>query len=193
MHPARYLSGALCLALALASGGCLREKIVVAGREDRLSLRAGLLYRAGSPFTGTVAENYPDGTARTRVSYRAGKRHGKSLTFYANGKRAEIRVFARGLKEGHHKGWWESGRKRFEYRFRKGMPVGVAREWYEDGTPAREMRYAQGVEAGLQRAWRRNGVLYSNYEVRAGRQYGVVNARMCYSVKNGQGVYASGH
>ena len=51
------------------------------------------------------------------------------------------------------------------------------------------MHYANGVEVGLQRAWRENGTLYANYEVRDGKRYGVVNARLCYSIKDGEGVF----
>jgi hypothetical protein len=49
------------------------------------------------------------------------------------------------------------------------------------------MHYDKGVEVGMQRAWRENGTLYVNYEVRGGRRYGIINERLCYSVRDGKG------
>src|SRR6185369_7580976 len=113
---------------------------------------------------GTLEERYPSGQVRWKRDYR------------------------RGEKNGVHVGWWENGRKMFEYRFRDDAYEGRWREWYPDGKPAKEMRYKKGRETGLQRAWRSNGTLYANYEARDGRLYGVINARLCYSVKDGKGV-----
>lgn len=183
------LLGFLCAAL----GGCLREPpSVTRGPGDGLTLRNGVLYRAGAPFSGTVLARWEDGTLRAREPYARGRKDGEEIAYYPSGKLHWRRPFKQGVKEGTHVGWWENGQKMFEYPFHKGAYQGVTREWYATGAPAREGRYVNGAEAGLQRAWRENGTLYANYEARDGRQYGVINARLCYSVKNGQGVYAAG-
>jgi antitoxin component YwqK of YwqJK toxin-antitoxin module len=180
-------SCAWVLAACLGSG-----PMVERGPGDGLSLRNGVLFREGAPFSGIVRTTWENGTPRTLEPYLRGKKHGEEIEYYPSGKLRWKRPFRRGVKEGRHVGWWENGRKMFEYRFHKGEYAGTTREWYPTGAPAREGRYLNGVEAGLQRAWRENGTLYSNYEARGGRNYGVVNARMCYSVKDGRGAYASG-
>lgn len=162
---------------------------VTRGPGDGLSLHEGLLHRGGVPFTGTVIDTFPGGTVRARTAYAEGGKHGASREYYASGAIRWKRSFARGVKEGRHAGWWENGNRMFAYRFHNGEYRGDAREWYEDGSPAREMHYAHGAESGMQRAWRLNGTLYANYEARDGRQYGIVNSRLCYSVKDGAGVY----
>lgn len=174
MNKAFFGGALLCGLLGLGLSGCLGSGPTVArGPGDGLSLDgkgpcAARLCRDGKPFSGFVTENYPSGKIRWKREYR------------------------HGLKDGLHLGWWENGRKMFEYHFRKDVYHGAFREWYADGRPAKEMHYERGAEAGLQRAWRANGTLYANYEARDGRLYGVINARLCYSVKDGRGVYTAG-
>ncbi len=98
-----------------------------------------------------------------------------------------------GAKDGVHEGWWENGRKKFEYHFTLDEYDGDVREWYPDGSPALHLQYKNGRESGLQRAWRENGTLYANYEAREGKNFGVINARLCYSVKDGAGVFHAAH
>ena len=56
----------------------------------------------------------------------------------------------------------------------------TVRENYPGGQPFRVQHYnRQGQEQGLQTFWRPDGTLHSNYEVRNGRRYGLVNAKPC--------------
>jgi len=186
------VSFALCIGFAAVFNGCLRDPApIVRGPGDGLSDREGLVYRGDKPFSGTVQENWPGGSVRTLDPYRHGKKEGEEIEYYPSGKIHWKRAFKDGEKEGLHAGWWENGQKMFEYHFHKGLYKGTTREWYPSGVLAREGHYEKGVEAGLQRAWRENGVLYTNYEAREGRQYGVINSRVCYSVKDGKGVYSA--
>ena len=98
-------------------------------------------------------------------------------------------MYVNGLKGCVHEGWWENGARKFEYHFDQGNYDGDVKEWYPDGKPSLLLHYKHGVEIGLQRAWRENGTLYANYEVKDGRQFGIVNARLCYSVKDGEGIF----
>jgi hypothetical protein len=174
---------------ALLATGCRAREPVVRGPGDGFSERGGVLFREAEPFTGIVVDTFPGGAVRARAGYAKGRRQGKSLEYYPSGKLRWAREYRRGVKEGLHEGWWENGRRMFAYRFRKGLYEGEALEWYPDGKPSRVMRYVHGEEKGLQRAWRPNGALYANYEVRDGRQYGIVNARLCYTVRDGKGVF----
>lgn len=56
---------------------------------------------------------------------------------------------------------------------------GEFRTWHSNGQLAEVRRYVEGREDGLQQSWTPEGVMYLNYEVRAGRRYGLVNSRPC--------------
>jgi hypothetical protein len=60
------------------------------------------------------------------------------------------------------------------------LGCGEVREYHSNGQVWRIQHYdRQGHEAGLQTFWRPDGTLHSNYEVRHGRRYGLVNAKPC--------------
>ena len=188
---------ALAVAFAVASGlllsGCLRAAPEVErGPGDGISRNGSLVIREGKLFSGKLTVHATDETLLIRESYYRGLQSGLTVENYPSGKIHWKREYSKGLKHGSHVGWWENGQKMFEYKYHRGDYVGVAREWYPDGDLAKETHYVDGRESGLQRAWRQNGALYSNYEAKGGRNYGVVNARLCYSVKDGQGVYTAG-
>lgn len=60
------------------------------------------------------------------------------------------------------------------------LGCGEVREYHSNGQVWRIQHYDRhGNESGLQTFWRPDGTLHSNYEVRHGRRYGLVNARPC--------------
>ncbi len=188
------ISGARAFILPVLCGfiltACHVSRLVAVEKGDAgLAEKNGILFYQGAAFSGTVEEWYAAGRPESREEYSHGKRHGSSLRYYPSGALQWKRTFVHGEKEGLHEGWWENGRRKFAYPFHKGVYQGDVKEWYADGSPALLMHYKQGAEAGLQRAWRENGVLYVNYEVRDGRRYGMVNVRLCYSVRDGKGVF----
>ena len=58
-------------------------------------------------------------------------------------------------------------------------PDGAAWQWYRTGEPFKRLRYQLGAPVGLQQGWRRNGKLFSNFEIRNGRAFGLRNANLC--------------
>ncbi|MEM6326480.1 MAG: toxin-antitoxin system YwqK family antitoxin, partial [Bacteroidota bacterium] len=60
------------------------------------------------------------------------------------------------------------------------------RQWYRSGALFKELHLVEGREDGLQRAWRENGDLYSNYEARDSRIYGLRRATLCYELDDEQ-------
>jgi len=177
--------------MGLMAADCQRTQAVVLKGDASLTERNGTLYRGAEPFSGSVVAFYANGKPESREDYVRGKQQGLSLLYYPSGILQWKRTFAHGVKEGLHEGWWENGRKKFEYSFREGLYQGDVKEWYANGVPALSMHYDKGVETGPQRAWRENGTLYANYEVRDGRQYGMLSERLCYSVKDGRGVFVA--
>jgi len=139
-------------------------------------------------FSGTIVQQDTTQQLATQQSYLSGKEHGWGFAWYANGKMESKRYYTNGEKDSLHTGWWYNGHKRFEYHFKQGKYHGDFKEFYETGEPLKHIVYDNGIEvSGL--AWRKNGKLYLNYIMRNGRRYGLINADLCYSLKNERGEY----
>ena len=75
---------------------------------------------AREPFTGRVAEEYPDRSPRAEAGFLAGK------------------------KDGMERFWWSNGRLRSEGQWFDGKQNGVFREWNERGQLIEAARYKSG-------------------------------------------------
>ncbi len=139
-------------------------------------------------FNGTTVEYYSSGNLKLSVAYIGGLEEGYTHAFYENGQPEYERNYKQGEKDGIHKGWWQNGNKRFEYHFAKGVYNGDFTEWYEDGKIAKIIQYNNGKETAG-KGWRNNGKPYMNFIVKDGRRYGLVNAQLCYSIKNERGEF----
>jgi antitoxin component YwqK of YwqJK toxin-antitoxin module len=180
----------LTLLVAFALLACQAEQQgstqVVAEDDPQLRLSNGVLFYAERPFSGVVASNYANGQAKAKTEYHRGLQHGASWMWYEDGSLLWQREYRNGKKHGEHKGWWPNGAKKFVYHFINGEHEGEASEWYVNGRLAQRNHYERGQELGLQQAWRENGKLYANYVAKNGKRYGLINSRLCYTVKDGE-------
>ena len=156
---------------------------------NEIILKNGIYVYQDKPFTGTLHEASKPSQLKRITQFRDGKKHGKQIKYYPNGSIYSIRDYTEGEKSGTHTGFWNNGQKKFSYSFKNGVAHGTQYEWYENGKPLREQNYINGKEDGSQKAWRTTGKLSVNYLVKNNQVYGVVKSRLCYSVKNGKGVY----
>jgi antitoxin component YwqK of YwqJK toxin-antitoxin module len=189
-------AGLFLHACHLPQGGSSTDRVLissftVAEGDPNLRLRNGVLLYTDQPFSGVVEEFYPNGQVKAKTEYRQGREHGTSRMWYEDGRPLWERRYRNGKKHGEHKGWWPNGQLKFLYHFAGGEHEGAARDWYANGQLAQCFQYEKGQEAGLQQAWRENGKLYINYVVKAGKRYGLVNSRLCYTVKDGEAQYDS--
>lgn len=160
--------------------------ITVADGSPHLRLTNGVLLYANQPFSGVVTETYPNGQVKAKTEYYQGREHGTSWMWYEDGRPLWGRRYQNGKKHGQHEGRWPNGQQKFLYHFANGEHEGEARDWYASGQLAQCYQYEKGQEAGLQQAWRENGKLYANYVVKDGKRFGLVNSRLCYTVKDGE-------
>ena len=142
------------------------------------------------PFEGIVNEKFENGEFKSQAKYKSGLLNGQFITWYLDGKIESSRYYELGEKEGTHLGWWQNGNPRFEYQFSMGLYHGMFKEWYENGKPLHVFEYDHGNEVRAI-GWRDNGKTYINFAVRNGKKYGLTNARLCYSLKDEQGLYKS--
>ena len=95
---------------------------------------------------------------------------------------ADAGVSPQTQRSGHVRQYWPDGTLRSDVHYRQDAYEGVYRTYYASGAPYELRHYLNGHEEGLQQSWTDTGVLYLNYEVRAGRRYGLVNASPCNTV-----------
>lgn len=84
----------------------------------------------------------------------------------------------------HRETYWPSGQLRSVATYRDDVRHGEYRTFREDGTRYELRHFDQGRESGMQQSWEQDGTLFLNYEVRAGRRYGFVNATPCVPAEN---------
>ena len=109
--------------------------------QDNTTIRKnGRLYRKNlldEPFTGTVVENFSDGTLSLSTSYYRGLPHGQQIRNYPNGQRALVVNFDYGVLSGVKSRWWESGILREEAYWSEGNFLG-RRLWDRTGLLIKE-------------------------------------------------------
>lgn len=165
--------------------------VLPAGHSD-LVIKNGMHYYLGNPFSGYTEEfHLENGALKSRVGYWQGRKSGEALKWYPDGQLYTRRFYHEGRKHGVHEGWWPDGKQQFRFHFVDGNYHGEVIEWHPNGQLATAYQYEEGRENGQQQAWRENGKLYVNYVVKDGRRYGMIKARLCYSVKDGEGQYVA--
>jgi len=140
------------------------------------------------PFSGTAILYYDSLRTKSSLQYLNGKQEGIEIAFFQNGQKESLRFYKAGEKDSVHNGWWPNGNRRFEYHFSHGQYDGDFTEWYEGGELGKRIVYNDGEELSG-KGWRQNGKPYMSYVMKDGRRYGLVNAQLCYSLKNEKGEY----
>ncbi|SDY61684.1 toxin-antitoxin system YwqK family antitoxin [Hymenobacter psychrophilus] len=158
----------------------------VARTDAALNLHNGVYYLGSKPYSGFVQELYPTGAVKSNASYYAGRQHGLTRTFWADGRPHEVRSYRAGLAYGRHTGFWPNGHRKFDFVYADDKREGSHKQWYESGNIYCDLNFADDQEVGRQQAWRENGKVYINYAVRDGVRYGLQKSALCYTLRDGQ-------
>ena len=201
---APLLFSALGLAAGLALAGCASPAApaahqnpgpvdvshvpatTIAPTNAALSLRNGVYYLGSQPYSGFVQDVYPTGVVKSRASFYAGRQHGSTRTFFANGRLQEARSYKEGRAFGRHFGFWPNGHQKFDFVYYDDKREGSQKQWYQSGKIYCDLHFANDQEVGMQQAWRENGKVYINYAVRDGVRYGLQKSVLCYTLREGQ-------
>ncbi|HVZ24683.1 MAG TPA: hypothetical protein VG842_01425, partial [Sediminibacterium sp.] len=162
------------------------REIAVEATDTGLSLVNGLYWYHGAPLDGKRILRYADGRIRAVEHYAAGREEGPWQGWYPDGHLAYRRYFHAGEKDREACGWWPNGQLQYVYHYRMGIYEGAFQEWYQSGHPLKSIIYLHG-QAQSGKGWRDNGKPYMNFVIRDGRIYGLMNANLCYSLKDEQG------
>ena len=142
------------------------------------------LYYKDEKFSGHVFDLYPNKDTAFTGGYINGLEEGMHKKWYPNKQLSEQRLYHNGKKVGKHLGYWEDGKPKFEMSFENREFQGIVREWYKTGQLYKFFHYEKGYEQGSQKMWWENGVIRANYEVRNGRRYGLVGLKLCMNPKD---------
>lgn len=147
--------------------------------DKAFTLHQDTLFYDNIKFSGLVYTLYNVKDTMQVASYLNGLEEGIQKKWYTNQQIASVRGYHTGKKIGKHIGYWENGRSKFEFYFKDGEHHGVAKEWYQNGQCYRIFHYEHGYEQGSQKMWWENGIIRANYVVKNGRRYGLVGLKLC--------------
>ena len=152
---------------------------VIDAEDPALEHVHGLWLRNGRPLSGVLVGHDDGGAVIMTATVANGLLEGVERRWFSTGEPESVRRFAGGRKVGLHQGWWPDGTPRFRATYHADAFDGRYEAWYRTGRLAERREYIAGREAGHQQMWMADGTLYVNYEVRAGRRFGMVNAKPC--------------
>jgi antitoxin component YwqK of YwqJK toxin-antitoxin module len=153
--------------------------MVIHSKDPFLQMHQDTLFFQDKKFSGTIFDTYSNGDTAMTGHFLNGLEQGVFKKWYANKQLAESRSFEAGKKMGKHIGFWEDGKPKFEFYFTKGEHDGIANEWYSNGQAYKAFHYTMGYENGSQKIWWENGVIRANYVVKQGRRYGLIGLKLC--------------
>lgn len=141
--------------------------------------------------SGYVNEYFADGTLFRQVGLVNGKKEGKKLTYFQDGRLRFEETYLNNKLHGTVRRWsMVSGYQLIAYlQYQSGKPHGEQKKWYNTGELHKHLHLVDGREEGLQKAFRKNGAVYANYEAKNGRVFGLKRANLCYELDNEQIVF----
>lgn len=186
-HPERLLSNLLIiLFLAYSCEGLNSSASLVINSEDsRITNLKGLILLDGLPFTGTLIKSQENSSDTIFIrNYSKGYKNGIFKRFYANNFLQEQRQYVMGKKNGKHIGYWDNGKLAFEYLLEDDVYNGNQRDWNRDGQMIKSLNYIDGQQEGLQQIWDDNGIIRTNYVIKNNRRYGLLGTKNCVNVSD---------
>jgi antitoxin component YwqK of YwqJK toxin-antitoxin module len=148
-------------------------------KEQFLSFHQDTLYYQDKKYSGYIYDRFENGDSAFVGSYLNGMEEGVFKKWYRNNQLGEYRTYHAGKKVGKHVGFWEDGRHKFEFNFIAGELHGESNEWYPNGQAYKAFHYKMGYENGSQKMWWENGIIRANYVVKQGRRYGLIGLKLC--------------
>lgn len=106
---------------------------------------------------GLFIEWYPNGSKSMEGQFKDGKYHGLWLFWYDDGKSRGRGEFKDGLRVGTHVFWHKTGAKSVEVSHKNGKFHGIYREYNMEGQLLEELEFNEGIRDGIFTWWHENG------------------------------------
>lgn len=90
---------------------------------------------------GKMLDYYPDGRLKGERFFKNDQQVGRTVLYYPGGKIKETQHYANGLKQGGDTVWYENGQAQFALSYHEGKKHGYLRKWTPEGVLAFEAKY----------------------------------------------------
>ena len=161
------------------------KKVYVLKSSNKVSIVDDTLYFNQAKFTGFLYELYPNNQDTLSIEeYKEGLLSGDSKKWYDNKRLMEVRYFVKGKKHGKQIAFWENGKKKFQFMAKNDAYEGAMTEWTADGRLYHIGNYVNGQEEGTQKMWYDNGKIRANYVIKNGKRYGLLGTKNCRNVSD---------
>ena len=115
-------------------------------------------------YTGIVKQKYDSGELKSRIIVKNGLLHGKSVFYFKNGNKKEVRSYKNGKMHGTWLSYNKEKTKIALANYKKGKKNGVWKIWDNNGTLRFKMEYKMGKKAGTWYNYDENGNLIDTRE-----------------------------
>jgi antitoxin component YwqK of YwqJK toxin-antitoxin module len=144
-----------------------------------------IVFYKNKRFNGRLFEvNIKNNDTILTQRFRDGRLDGISKKWYPNLQLMEYREYSLGRKNGKQIAFWENGKKRFEFFAKDDAYEGELREWSVNGKLFHVANYTNGQENGKQIMWYENGKIRANYVIINGKRYGLLGTKNCKNVSD---------
>lgn len=110
--------------------------------------------------------------------------NGVSKKWFTNHQLMEYREYKMGKKDGKQIAYWDNGKKRFEFTAKNDAYEGEMKEWSINGNLFHMAHFINGQEDGIQKMWYENGKIRANYVIVNGKRYGLLGTKNCKNVSD---------
>ena len=135
-------------------------------------------------YSGFLYELYPNKDTLSSEGFINGELSGICRKWYPNKQLMEERLYTGGRKNGKQVAYWDNGKKRFEFIAKNDAYEGELSEWTFDGKLSHLAHYKAGQEEGSQKLWYDNGKIKANYVIINGKRYGLLGTKNCKNVSD---------
>lgn len=157
----------------------------IAGSSKNIWVKNDTVFMNDKKYSGFICQLYP-GTKDTAFieGYYSGLLSGVCKKWYPNKQLTEERKYTEGKKNGRQLSYWENGKKRFEFIAKNDAYEGELKEWAFDGKLIHLANFVNGQEEGPQQMWYDNGKIRANYVIIKGKRYGLLGTKNCKNVSD---------
>lgn len=140
------------------------------------------------PFSGYAESYSEDSILIQRFGILNGRKQNESLDWYPDGHLKYAADYHKGKLHGEKKIWsYDSNHVLVaHYNYYLGKAHGTQKKWYPTGEIFKILQMTNGKEDGIQQAFRENGKLYTNYEAKDGRIFGLKRSTLCFELEDGK-------
>lgn len=134
-----------------------KEKIYTQNDVDCISDNECYVKGTNNLLSGELRFIDDRGNIYKLVYYKKGKRNGKNIEYYGDGKIRFIEMYSDGVLHGVSREFYENGKYKTAVYYKNGQRDGRYIEYYENGKPKEDKIYVNGMLDGRARLFYENG------------------------------------